>query len=134
MPAAAASLPIAVAVLGRDIAAANKLRDDKLNAAEAALWRGDAATAADILAPMAAAGVPRAQAMLGRAQEVRSGQQQSDFEAYVWYSLAARGGETSALALRDKVAAKLQPAEIRQAEQVIARWKPRAESKASTNH
>ena len=134
-PASAATPPIAVPVVARENAPAhNRLRDDQLSAAEAALRRGDAATAAGILTPLAAAGVPRAQAMLGHAKEDRSGQQQSDFEAYIWYSLAARGGEPGAQALRDKVAAKLQPAEIRQAEQVIARWKPRAESTASASH
>jgi TPR repeat protein len=118
-------------IVAHDNPAPRKVRDDQLDAAEAALRRGDATTAADILKPWAAAGVPRAQAMLGRAKEGRGAQQQSDFEAYVWYSMAARGGEPGAQALRDKVAVKLQPAEIRQAEQVIERWKPQAEPTAS---
>ena len=65
--------------------------------------------------------------MLGRVHEARAGRQPNYFEAYVWYSMAARGGEPGAASLKDKVAAKLQPAEIRQAEQIVERWKPHAD-------
>ncbi len=128
------SAPMAAQGPNRDVPATRSARDDQLAAGEAALRRGDDAAAAEILAPLAEAGVPRAQALLGRAQEQRLGRQQSDFEAYVWYSIAARNGEPGALARRDKVALKLQPAEIRQAEQVVKRWKPRTEAAASASH
>jgi TPR repeat protein len=91
------------------------------------LRRGDANAAAQMLAPLAAAGAARAQALLGRAQEARPSAQRSDFEAYVWYGIAARNGQAGAQSQRERVGAKLQPAEIRQADQIIERWKPRAE-------
>ncbi|MEO8524626.1 MAG: protein kinase [Caldimonas sp.] len=108
-------------------------RDEQLDAADAALRRGDSGAAAQILAPLAAAGVTRAQAMLGRTQEARTGSQRSDFEAYVWYGVAARGGEPGAQSMKDKVAARLQPAEIRQAEKIVEHWKPRVEDAAGSN-
>jgi len=111
---------------------ARSVRDEQLAAAEDAWRRGDQAAAAELLAPLATAGVPRAQAMLGRVHEARAGQQPNYFEAYVWFSIAARGGEPGAASLKDKVASKLQPAEIRQAEQIVERWKPRAEATGGT--
>ena len=112
---------------------ARRLHDDQLEAAETALQRGDAAAAVHILAPLASTGVTRAQALLGRAKEARSQEQHNYFEAYVWYSIAARGGEAGAAASRDKLAPKLQPAEIRQAEQIAERWKSRPTSSATNN-
>ncbi|MGZ5217483.1 MAG: hypothetical protein ACXWKD_15405, partial [Caldimonas sp.] len=94
----------------------------------AALRRGEPAAAAKILAPLAAAGVAKAQTLLGRSQEARAGGQRNDFEAYVWYGIAARSGEPGAQGLKDKVAAKLQPAEIRQADRIVEGWKPRVEA------
>jgi hypothetical protein len=109
------------------LTSASRRRDDQLDAGDAALRRGDASGAAEIAAPWAAAGVARAQTLLGRAQEARS-REHTDFEAYVWYSIAARGGEPGAQALKDNVAGRLQPAEIRQANQIVERWKPRPEA------
>jgi serine/threonine protein kinase len=128
---AAAVVPAMTQTVARASPASRSARDEQIDAAEAALRRGDNASAAQMLAPWAAAGVPRAQALLGRAQEARSGGQQN-FEAYVWYGIAARAGQPEALSLRDKVAAKLQPAEIRQAEQIIEHWKPRGEAMPAT--
>ncbi len=111
----------------RETTAARSPRDEAIDAAEAALRRGDATAAAQMLAPLAAAGSSRAQALLGRAQEARPSGQQNDFEAYVWYGIAARSGQAGAQSQRERVGAKLQPAEIRQADRIIERWKPRAE-------
>ena len=107
-------------------AAPRSARDEAIDAAEATLRRGDAIGAAQMLAPLAAAGASRAQVLLGRAQESRPNGPQNDFEAYVWYGIAARSGQAGAQAQRERVGAKLQPAEIRQANQIIERWKPRA--------
>ena len=114
--------------------AARSPRDEAIDAAEAALRRGDANAAAQMLAPLAAAGAARAQALLGRAQEARPSGQQNDFEAYVWYGIAARNGQAGAQSQRERVGTKLQPAEIRQADQIIERWKPRAEPAPSTSN
>jgi serine/threonine protein kinase len=121
-----ASSPPSPTQATRPASATRSARDEQIDAGEAALRRGDAAAAVRLLAPSAAAGVPRAQALLGRAQEALSGGQPNQ-EAYIWYSLAARAGQPDASKLRDKVGAKLQPAEIRQAEQIIDHFKPRAE-------
>ena len=118
----------------RETTAARSPRDEAIDAAEATLRRGDPATAAQMLAPLAAAGASRAQALLGRAQEARPSGQQNDFEAYVWYGIAARNGQADAQSQRERVGAKLQPAEIRQADQIIERWKPRVEPASLTTN
>jgi hypothetical protein len=103
----------------------------QIEAAEAALRRGDSATAAQIVKPWAMAGLPHAQLVLGQALAMKSGPQQSPFEAYGWLRLAARAGEPEAHALSDKVAAQLQPAEVRQAEAMVQSWRPRPPVAAS---
>lgn len=127
-PMALASAPVVTARAVPDDATPRSARNEQIDAAEAAMGRGDHAAAAQQLAPLAAAGVARAQALLGRVQEARAGTQRNDFEAYIWYGLAARGGQAGAQAMKDKVATKLQPAEIRQADQIVERWRPQAES------
>jgi hypothetical protein len=129
-PTDVALAPTTAPPVTHDNPAPNKLREVQLGAAEAAIQRGDGAAAAEILKPLAATGLPRAQALLGRA----NGQQQNDLQAYFWYGVAARGGEPGAQALQDKVAQKLQPAEIRQADRSIENWKPKSESAASAIH
>ena len=131
--AGAASVATSVAVTSvpsvpPSTTSSTRRRDDQLEAAESALRRGDAAGAAQIATPWAAAGVARAQTLLGRAQESRSNEKRNDFEAYVWYGIAARNGEAAAQALKEKVAGRLQPAEVRQADQIIDGWKPRGEA------
>jgi hypothetical protein len=121
--------PVAV----REEAAPRSNREEQIDSAEAALRRGDHAAAAQILAPWAAAGSTRAQLLMGRIQEGRPGRQQSDFEAYVWYGVAARNGDAAAAALRDKVAQRLQPAEVQQAARIVDRWRPRAEPTTPQN-
>jgi hypothetical protein len=112
--------------------AARRRRDEQLDSAEAAMRRGDHRAAADLLAPWAAAGAARAQLLLGRVHEERGGRLTNHFEAYIWYAIAARAGEPGAAALKERAAARLQPAEIRQAEQVIERWKPRPAATSTT--
>ena len=110
---------------------AARRRDEQLDAAEAALRTGDAARAAQLAEPWADAGVARAQTLFGRVQEARAKEQRNDFQAYLWYSMAARRGEPTAQALKDKVAGRMQPAEIRQAEKLIDVWKPQPEPATS---
>ena len=116
--------PPAAAAAQRPAPGGRSASDDQLAAAESALSRREFAAAADVLTPLAQAGLTRAQALLGRAHESRGDRQRSDFEAYLWYGIAARGGDGLAQAQRDRVAARLQPAEVRQANQIIERWKP----------
>jgi localization factor PodJL len=125
-PPAMSASTLAAAGPSSDIAAAaRRRRDEQVDAAEAAMRRGDHAGAIELLTPLANAGLTRAQALLGRTYEERGGRTPNNFEAYIWYSVAARGGESGASTLKDRVAGRLQPAEIRQAEQIIERWKPR---------
>jgi serine/threonine protein kinase len=131
-PAAVAMAPEAVQNLSRDQGTERRVRDEQLVAGEAALRRGDYTSAMEMLEPLALAGVPRSQTPLGRAYEGRGGSQASYFQAYVWYSIAAGRGESGAAALKDKVAGKLQPAEIVQADRVVERWKPSADSSAGS--
>ena len=53
------------------------------------------------------------------------GVRQNNNQAYIWYSLAARGGNAAAAAGRDKVATGLQQAEIAQADKVVENWRAR---------
>ncbi|MEO8311941.1 MAG: protein kinase, partial [Caldimonas sp.] len=130
-PSVPSTAVVATAASATPALTARRSREDQaIEAAEAALRRGDAAAASQILAPMAAAGIARAQALLARAREVRTSEQHSDFEAYVWYSIAARNGEPGAGAARDKLTPRLQPAELRQAAQIVERWKPTLDGKA----
>jgi TPR repeat protein len=108
-------------------AARRTFREQRLKAAEEALSRGQYSRAEAILKPWAEAGVPKAQALLGRSLEERRDAEHSDIEAYSWYALAAHGGEPGALAMRDHIKGKLQPAEIGQAERLIGRFQARPE-------
>jgi hypothetical protein len=117
----------------REDLASRAVRSQRIDNAEGAWRRGDHAAAARGLEPWAAAGVARAQLLMGQVQESRAGPQRSDFEAYVWYGVAARAGEAAAAALRDKVAARLQPAEVQQADKLIERWRPRPEPTDGSN-
>ncbi len=102
-----------------EISSALAARNRDIDAAEAAVQGGDVATAERLLDPWVRARVPRAQMLLGRVRETGAGQPPSPFEAYVLYSLAARGGEPSAKALQAHVGAKLQSAEIVQAQRQV---------------
>ena len=98
-------------------------RDSQIADAERAMRRGDVSAATRILIPLATAGVGRAQALLARAQELRPVGQRSEIEAYIWYSLADRSGEPGAAVAREKLVGRLLPAERRQADQIVDRWK-----------
>ncbi|MNC88477.1 hypothetical protein D3C83_42940 [compost metagenome] len=53
------------------------------------------------------------------------GVKRNNNQAYIWYSLAARGGSSAAAADRARIAALLQPAEIRQADRVVDNMRAR---------
>ena len=44
--------------------------------------------------------------------------------AYFWWTLAATHGDPDALKDRDNVASKITPAQIEQAQVLVAHWKP----------
>ncbi|MBI2969268.1 MAG: sel1 repeat family protein [Gammaproteobacteria bacterium] len=78
--------------------------------AKAASWYRNVAELGDGDAQISVAGM----------YESGTGVPQSNMMAYVWYSIAARSGNAEASASRDRVATRLQPAEIQQAERLIA--------------
>jgi len=92
---------------------------EQLKLGEAALARGDFDRALEILTPLAKDGNSRAQIRLAEMYAFGQGVKQNTIQSYIWYSLAARGGNTGAAAGRDRMAARLQPAEIKQAEKVV---------------
>jgi TPR repeat protein len=104
----------------------------QIDAAEAELRRGNVAATVEIVTPWAWAGVPRAQALLGQALARRAGTQQIPTAAYMWLRLAERGGEAEAHALSEKVALRMQPADIQQAEASVQSWRPRPAPTAGT--
>jgi hypothetical protein len=46
--------------------------------------------------------------------------------AHMWYNLAAASGNKNALTNRDKLAAKMTPAQIAGAQKLAREWKPKA--------
>ena len=49
------------------------------------------------------------------------------FVALVWYCLEANQGQPGAETMKQRVAARMQDAEIRQAEELVTRWRPSPE-------
>ena len=86
--------------------------------------RGDFPAALEILRPLAQSGNSRAQDRLGEMYAGGFGVAKNFNQAYIWYSLAAQGGSTTAPAKRDRAARELQPAEIQQANLLIQNWRP----------
>ena len=87
--------------------------------------RGDYAGALEILRPLAQGGNSRAQIRLAEMYAMGFGVKQDSIQSYIWYSLAARDGNTAAAAGRDRMAARLQPAQIKQADKVVEGMRPR---------
>ena len=98
---------------------------EQLAKGEGALARGDYAGALEILRPLAQDGNTRAQIRLAEMYASGVGVNRNFNQAYVWYSLAARGGNIAASADRDRMAARLQPAEIKQADKVVESMRAR---------
>ena len=92
---------------------------EQLARGEGALARRDYAGALELFTPLAKDGNTRAQVRLAEMYASGYGVKQNTIQSYIWYSLAARGGNTSAAAGRDRMAARLQPVEITQADKVV---------------
>ena len=98
---------------------------EQLARGEGALARGDYAGALASLRPLAQDGNTRAQVRLAELYASGLGVSRNYNQAYIWYSLAVRGGSTTASADRDRMAKLLQPAEIKQADKVIESMRAR---------
>jgi len=83
-------------------------------------------TAMKLWLPLAEAGNPEAQANIGvlyrDAQGVPSGR---EVEAYMWFSLAASGGNKKAAAERDTLARTMTAAQIAEGKRRISEWTPK---------
>jgi TPR repeat protein len=49
----------------------------------------------------------------------------SDIEAYKWYNLAAAQGQSEATTRRDRIAARMTPAQLAEGQRLAAEWRPR---------
>jgi serine/threonine protein kinase/TPR repeat protein len=114
--AAAASKPTVPAPQATAAAAPGA---DLLAQAEQAAKRGNDAESLSLYRRAANEGSTEAQFRLGEMFATGKGVNQSNFQAYVWFSLAASAGHTGARARRDQVIINLQPAEIQQADRLI---------------
>jgi TolA protein len=102
---------------------------DLLAQAEQAAKRGNDTESQSLYRQAANAGNAEAQYRLGEIFATGKGANQSNFQAYVWFSLAASSGHAAAKARRDQVITTLQPAEIQQADRVIRDMQARAQRK-----
>jgi TPR repeat protein len=98
---------------------------EQLARGEGALARGEYEKALEILTPLAKEGNSRAQMRLAEMYAFGQGVKQNTIQSYIWYSLAAREGSTGAVAGRDRMAARMQPAEIKQADRVVESMRAR---------
>jgi hypothetical protein len=96
---------------------------DLLARATEAEARGDFAEARKVLSELATAGNPAAQARLADGYARGQGVPVSEFQAYIWYSLSVRCGNASAASSQVSMARRLQPAQIAQADGVLAGMK-----------
>ena len=117
--------PAVVATAKPAADAALSQQAEQLVRGEAALARGDYAIAYESFRPLAERGNTRAQTRLAEMYAGGQGVKRNPNQAYIWYSLAAQGGNASAAAERAKIAALLQPAEIKQADRVVENMRKR---------
>ncbi len=92
---------------------------DLLALAEQARARGNDAEGLALTRKAADQGNAKAQLALGEMYAAGRGVPQNNFQAYVWFSRAARAGNAEAKARIEKVKAALQPAEIQQADRLL---------------
>ena len=85
--------------------------------------KGDYATALKEWRPLAAQGNAAAQALLGMMYEEGQGVPKDYVQAYMWLSLAAAQGYERATKLRDKLAEKMTPAQVAEAQRLAREWK-----------
>jgi peptidoglycan hydrolase-like protein with peptidoglycan-binding domain len=85
----------------------------------------DYATAHRELQPLADRGDARAQRLVGLMYRDGLGVRQDLIRAYMWFDLAAEGGQFTAAGLRDELAERMEPWEIDEARQMVAAWGPR---------
>jgi len=94
--------------------------------------RPDYVTAARWFALAAERGLVDSQFNLAVLHEGGRGVTKDPKQAYIWFALAAKSGEPTAVRRLEQVAAQLQPAELAAAEQSVAAWHPTVTEAASS--
>ena len=87
--------------------------------------RKDYVTALRFMRPLAEQGNAGAQFTLGGMYLLGNGVPPDYVMGYMWLNLAAAQGVNSAIKLRDKLAYKLTPAQIAEAQRLALEWKPK---------
>jgi hypothetical protein len=74
-------------------------------------------------------GLPRAQYELGNMYERGEGVLQDYVRAHMWFNLASRGVDDrqNAINNRDKLAQRMTPAQIAEAQKLAREWKPKTQ-------
>ncbi|MCC7483374.1 MAG: protein kinase [Burkholderiales bacterium] len=124
-PVEPADAPLAVAAAKQPRGAPRPAAAELLASAEAAEGRGDHRSAYETYHDLAERGNVQAQLRTATFLENGRGVPRNYNQAYIWYSLAARGGNAAAATGRARVSAALQPAEVQQADRVVDKWRAR---------
>jgi hypothetical protein len=85
----------------------------------AAYNRGDYVPAIRLFRPLAEAGNPKAQSVIGAMYRKGEGVAKSSVRAFMWFSLAARRGDARAKAELQEVSRDMTPTELSQASEVM---------------
>jgi hypothetical protein len=85
----------------------------------AAYNRGDYVPAIRLFRPLAEAGNPKAQSVIGAMYRKGEGVAKSSARAFMWFSLAAKRGDAKAKAELHEVSEAMTPAEISQARDMM---------------
>jgi localization factor PodJL len=93
--------------------------------------RADYAAAARWFALAAERGLVDSQFNLAVLHESGRGVTRDLKQAYIWFALAAKSGDTAAVRRLEQVAAQLRPAELAAADQTVAAWHPTGTQAAS---
>ena len=82
--------------------------------------RGDYAPAVKLFRPLAQAGNAKAQNVMGVMYRKGEGVTRSSAKAFMWFSLAAKKGDTQAKVSVQEMAKEMTPAELTQAKEMMA--------------
>ncbi len=93
-------------------------------AGKEAYYRGDYDTALKEWRPLAEQGFARAQSNLAKMYRRGEGVPQDDVLAHMWFNLAAAQGHEDARKFRDKLAGRMTPAQLAEAQRLAREWTP----------
>ena len=82
--------------------------------------RGDYVPAVKLFRPLAQAGNAKAQNVLGVMYRKGEGVSRSSAKAFMWFSLAAKKGDSAAKANLQEIAKEMTPADVTQASEMMA--------------